>query len=127
LNKIEYNLLRNAILLIPYFLSINFVSGFVQMSTPPPLDFVHVVPSVQPEYLWIVIVGGIFTWCAAWGIGANDTANSWGSTVGAKAISVRNAAILAGIFEVTRSCSVSQHRNCHQSELLPLVQTLGGL
>lgn len=71
------------------------------MSTPPPLDFVHVVPSVQPEYLWIVIVGGIFCWCAAWGIGANDTANSWASSVGAKAISVRNAAILAGIFEVT--------------------------
>lgn len=55
------------------------------------------------DYMWIVIVGGIFCWCAAWGIGANDTANSWGSTVGAKAISVRNAAILAGIFEVIGS------------------------
>lgn len=37
---------------------------------------------------------------AAWGIGANDTANSWGSTVGSKSASVRQAAICAGIFEV---------------------------
>eukprot|EP00667_Euglena_gracilis_P009047 EG_transcript_9187 len=68
--------------------------------------FYHPVPSIQPEYLWIVIVGGLFCFGASWGIGANDTSNSWGSTVGAKAISVRNAAILAGIFEVTGAFSL---------------------
>lgn len=72
--------------------------GFDVPGLPPSY---HFVPSLQPEYEWIVIVGGIFCFLTACGIGANDTSNSWGSTVGSKCISVRNAAILAGIFEVT--------------------------
>ena len=70
------------------------------MGLPAWYDYIHFAPPPNDAYFWLVVVGGIITWLAAWGIGANDTANSWGSTVGAKAISVRNAAICAGIFEV---------------------------
>ena len=37
-------------------------------------------------YLWIVIVGGFFAFFAAAGIGANDAANAFATSVGSKAI-----------------------------------------
>lgn len=51
------------------------------------------------NYLWIVIVGGISSFFAAFGIGANDAANAFASSVGSKALSLGQAVILASIFE----------------------------
>ncbi|CAM9944082.1 unnamed protein product, partial [Chrysoparadoxa australica] len=51
------------------------------------------------QYLWIVIVGGLGAFFAAFGIGANDVANAFATSVGAKAISLKQAVALAGIFE----------------------------
>ncbi len=45
----------------------------------------------------------------AWTIGANDVANSMGGAVGSKAISVRNALILASICEFSGSVLVGSH------------------
>ena len=50
-------------------------------------------------YLWIVIVGGIFAFFAAAGIGANDAANAFATSVGSKALTLRQAVFLAAIFE----------------------------
>ena len=47
------------------------------------------------EMLMVVIVGFIM----AWAVGANDVANAMASTVGSKTLSVRNAVIIAAIFE----------------------------
>ncbi|XP_067014341.2 sodium-dependent phosphate transporter 1-A isoform X2 [Anabrus simplex] len=52
------------------------------------------------EVLWIIIVGFIMAFVLAFGIGANDVANSFGTSVGSKVLSVRQACVLATIFEI---------------------------
>jgi PiT family inorganic phosphate transporter len=45
---------------------------------------------------WIALVFGFYM---AWSIGANDAANAMGTSVGSKAVSLREAIIIAAIFE----------------------------
>ena len=51
------------------------------------------------DFLWLVIIGGIVCFLMSWGIGANDVANAFSTSVGAKAISLRQAVVIAAIFE----------------------------
>ncbi|KAG1673068.1 hypothetical protein FOA52_013137 [Chlamydomonas sp. UWO 241] len=50
-------------------------------------------------YLWIVICGGFASCFMAWGIGANDVANSFATSVGSKTLKLWQAVIIAGVFE----------------------------
>jgi len=50
-------------------------------------------------YTWVVVYAGVFAFIAAYGIGANDVANSFATSVGAKSITIKQAVILACIFE----------------------------
>ena len=60
-------------------------------------------------YLWIVIVGGIFAFFAAAGIGANDAANAFATSVGSKALTMRQAVFLAAIFETAGAILMGNH------------------
>ncbi|TKR64896.1 hypothetical protein L596_025372 [Steinernema carpocapsae] len=53
----------------------------------------------QQEMLWTIVVGIVIAFILAFAIGANDTANSFGTSVGSKVITLRQAYILASIFE----------------------------
>ncbi|KAL5293151.1 SLC20A2 family protein [Megaselia abdita] len=52
------------------------------------------------DILWIVILGFIIAFILAFGIGANDVANSFGTSVGSGVLTIRQACVLATIFEV---------------------------
>ena len=57
----------------------------------------------------ILILGYIFGFYMAWNIGANDVANSMASSVGAKAITIRQAIFLAGILNVLGAVFIGSH------------------
>ncbi|XP_063776037.1 sodium-dependent phosphate transporter 2 [Pseudophryne corroboree] len=58
---------------------------------------------VLDEYLWMVIVGFIIAFVLAFSVGANDVANSFGTAVGSGVVTLRQACILASIFETAGS------------------------
>jgi sodium-dependent phosphate transporter len=51
------------------------------------------------EWLWLVIVGGFLAVFVAYGIGANDVANSFATSVGSRAITLRQCVVIAGVCE----------------------------
>ncbi|KAF3695540.1 Sodium-dependent phosphate transporter 2 Phosphate transporter 2 [Channa argus] len=55
------------------------------------------------SYLWLVIIGFIIAFVLAFSVGANDVANSFGTAVGSGVVTLRQACILASIFETLGS------------------------
>ena len=60
-------------------------------------------------YLWILIVGSFASFYNAWGIGANDCANSFATSVGAKVLSLKKAIIVASVFEFLGAFLMGSH------------------
>ena len=56
-------------------------------------DGIYIVPD---EMLWLVISAGFIMCGMAFGIGANDVANAWGTSVGSGAIDLWKATLIAG-------------------------------
>jgi PiT family inorganic phosphate transporter len=57
----------------------------------------------------ILIAGFVFGFYMAWNIGANDVANSMASAVGAKAITIRQAIVIAGILNILGATFIGSH------------------
>ncbi len=51
------------------------------------------------EYTWIVVFGGLCCFLVAFGIGANDLANAFATSVGAKSLTLKQAVAIAAVFE----------------------------
>lgn len=64
---------------------------------------------MESGYDWIVYTGGVFAVFAAFGIGANDVANAFATSVGSGALSIRSAVMLAGVFEFLGSVVMGSH------------------
>ncbi len=60
------------------------------------------------EYL-VLIFGFIVGFYMAWNIGANDVANAMASAVGAKAITIRQAIVIAGILNILGAAFIGSH------------------
>lgn len=54
---------------------------------------------VYAQITWIFVCAIILSFFVAFGIGANDVANAFGSSVGAKALTMKQAIVVAGICE----------------------------
>ncbi|CAG9467864.1 unnamed protein product [Pedinophyceae sp. YPF-701] len=61
------------------------------------------------EYRWIVVVGSFLAVFTAYGIGANDVANSFGSSVGSKALTIKQAVLIAAVFEFLGAFLLGSH------------------
>ena len=48
---------------------------------------------------WIVIVSALIMCVMAFGIGSNDAANSWATSVGSGAITLKTALVMGAVFE----------------------------
>ena len=64
------------------------------------MEAASVVEIASPDVLWIVVAGFIVSFILAFGVGANDVANTFGTSVGSKVLTIRQACILATIFEI---------------------------
>lgn len=50
-------------------------------------------------FTWLIVIHGIVAWLDAYGIGANDVANAFGTSVGSKTLKLWSAVLIASIFE----------------------------
>ncbi|GIL67093.1 hypothetical protein Vafri_20536 [Volvox africanus] len=51
------------------------------------------------DYTWIIVVGSLAAFFTAFGIGANDVANAFGSSVAARTLTMRQALLIAAVCE----------------------------
>jgi sodium-dependent phosphate transporter len=61
------------------------------------------------QFEWMCVCGGFLAFFAAFGIGANDVANAFATSVGSGALSIKNAVVLAGIFEFCGAMFMGGH------------------
>lgn len=66
-------------------------------------DMFETLQPLEPGLLWVLCLSFVIAFLLAFSVGANDVSNSFGTSVGAKVITVTQACILATFFEVAGS------------------------
>lgn len=61
------------------------------------------------EYTWVFVISLFLSFAAAFGIGANDVANAFATSVGAKSITLKQAIFIAAIFEFGGAFFMGSH------------------
>lgn len=64
---------------------------------------VALAPQSEMSTLWLLVIGFIIAFILAFSVGANDVANSFGTAVGSGVVTLRQACILATVFETVGS------------------------
>ncbi|XP_066964131.1 sodium-dependent phosphate transporter 1-A isoform X1 [Macrobrachium rosenbergii] len=92
-------------------ISLALLMGVACADTPDlsMIDFTTTAPSLpdsmsmaewQSTTLWIIIMGFVLAFILAFGVGANDVANVFGTSVGAKVLTLRQACMIATVAEI---------------------------
>merc|ERR1712100_12217 len=61
------------------------------------------------DFEWIIVLGALLCFCTAFGIGANDVANAFATSVGSGAVSIKLAILLAAVCEFTGALFMGSH------------------
>ena len=72
------------------------IAGIVGAVTPEEIrkDWQH-------DILWVLIISFVFAFLLAFAVGANDVANSFGTAVGSKVLTMKQAFMLASVMETS--------------------------
>lgn len=68
----------------------------------------------SPAVLAILVIGFLVAFLLAFGIGANDVANSFGTSVGSKVLTIRQACVIATIFEILGALLIGVYNQDHE-------------
>ena len=60
------------------------------------------------EYIWLIVIGSFGAFGFGWGTGSNDVANAFGTSIGSKTLTLKQAVILASIFEFTGALALGR-------------------
>eukprot|EP00958_Prasinococcus_capsulatus_P024686 scaffold3886_cov399-Prasinococcus_capsulatus_cf.AAC.43 len=89
-------------------LSFPFIGGFL-LAAFIAAEATEEPKPVTDKYVWMVALGGILAVFAAFGIGANDVANAFATSVGSGSISIKGAIAIASVFEFTGALLMGGH------------------